>query len=97
VTELEMPRPIRFDWNELYICTWELWWQRYTKEERETWRAWMRRHTIDPDTMVAPGWIAIFRADRQIHYTSFDPDDTRPWREYVRVVQLEAEPSRFPR
>ena len=84
---------LRTDWDEVFVCTWELWFHHYTEEQREAWREWARRHTIDPNTIVVPGWVASFRADRQIHYAS----DRILGLPAVVVVQLEAEPSRMPR
>jgi len=85
---------MRDDWDELFVCDWGIW-DRQTEEQRESWRAWARHHGIDPNTILVPGWVAVFRADRQIHYLSYAA--TGSWEEFPVVVQLEAEPSRFPR
>ena len=88
---------MRADWDELFVIDHDTWWERRTKSERDAWRYWLRRHTIDPNDVSVPGYIAIFRSARQIHYAAFSNRYPPDWPEAVRVVQLEAEPSRFPR
>lgn len=64
-------------------------------ELREQWRDWVRHHGVDP---VDVACIAIERRpnERQIRYFTFDLT-ARPVCEVEHVVQLEAEPSPFPR
>lgn len=73
--------------------------------ERLAWCDWLRHHGIDPDDVVAVGWIERRVEQRQIAYEAYvrnadgnilydaERDDAR--RE-IHVFQLEARPSPFP-
>lgn len=87
---------MRGDWNELFVIDWRTWFGS-SLGQREKWCAWLRHHGIDPNHVLVPGWIAVFRADRQIHYWGLvEIGPERITGEDEVVVQLEAEPSRFP-
>lgn len=72
--------------------------------ERLVWCDWLRRHSIDPNDVAAPGTILRWPAERRVSYLAYavDADGNLIVHdgyevEYVEhVVQLESEPAPFP-
>ncbi len=74
--------------------------------ERRVWCEWLRRHSIDPDEVLVPGWIERRPGAYQVAYLSAEFDDetgmmrwNRERREPVyraAVAQLEGPPLPFP-
>lgn len=75
-------------------------------DERAVWCEWLRRHGIDPNVVLVPGWIERRLDTYQVAYLSAELDEEsgcirwdRERREPVYVtgiVQLEGPPLPFP-
>ena len=79
----------------------------YSKYAVDAWRRWLTHHTIDPRTVIIPGFIERDPKARQVRYLSYVPapdkrngfmlsEDGLEVLKQVVVVQLESVPSEFP-
>lgn len=86
---------------------WATWSEMPPLQLREWWVKWFNHHGIDEHDVAVPGWVQRESESRQIRYRGFyrNPDgrisiqnlgDSQRSSHQIKVVQLEAEPSRFP-
>lgn len=70
---------------------------------RRRWQEWLRRHGVDPNKVIVPGWIERREQEYRLAYESYELDEhgNPAWDndDIVRVarfVQLEGPPLPFP-